>query len=158
MLGIAAGAILCGYRAISDWARSFGQKSRERFGCRRQQGRYVVLCEYIFRDVLIRVAPVHLDRALRRWNEVYAQKDETLAIDGLQRWHYRKVFRLCPEEDHQKLATLPQCGGISLTVAVAGCGGERSGGTGGREFTNSLAGQREREPTARITAAARHLD
>ncbi|MGD0228070.1 MAG: hypothetical protein ABSF71_37680 [Terriglobia bacterium] len=35
MLGIAAGAVLCGmrgYRAISDWAQSLGQKSRERFG------------------------------------------------------------------------------------------------------------------------------
>src|SRR5208282_1876641 len=41
VLGIAAGAVLCGmrgYRAISDWAQSLGQKSRERFGCRRAGG------------------------------------------------------------------------------------------------------------------------
>jgi hypothetical protein len=60
VLGIAAGAVLCGmrgYRAISDWAQSLGQKSRERFGCRRQGGRYLVPSEYILRDVLIRVAP-----------------------------------------------------------------------------------------------------
>jgi hypothetical protein len=85
VLGIAAGAVLCGmrgYRAISDWAQSLGQKSRERFGCRRQGGRYVVPSEYILRDVLIRVEPAHLDRALQRWNEVYARQDETLAIDG----------------------------------------------------------------------------
>ena len=85
VLGIAAGAVLCGmrgYRAISDWAQSLGQKSRERFGCRRQGGRYVVPSEYILRDVLIRVAPAHLDRALQRWNEVHARQDETLAIDG----------------------------------------------------------------------------
>src|SRR5271157_1429786 len=85
VLGIAAGAVLCGmrgYRAISDWAQSLGQKSRERFGCRRQGGRYVVPSEYIIRDVLIRVAPAHLDRALQRWNEVHARQDETLAIDG----------------------------------------------------------------------------
>src|SRR2546430_13314376 len=39
VLGIAAGAVLCGmrgYQAISDWAQSLGQKSRERFGCRRE--------------------------------------------------------------------------------------------------------------------------
>src|SRR5439155_24785262 len=36
----------------------------------------------IIRDVLIRVDPTHLDRALRRWNEVYAGEDESLALDG----------------------------------------------------------------------------
>ena len=85
VLGIAAGAVLCGmrgYRAISDWAQSLGQKSRERFGCRREGGRYVVPSEYVIRDVLIRVAPAHLDRAFRGWNEAYARQDETLAIDG----------------------------------------------------------------------------
>jgi hypothetical protein len=57
-------------------------KRRARFGCRREKGRYVVPSEYIIRDVLIRVAPAHLDRALRRWNEVYAGEDESLAVDG----------------------------------------------------------------------------
>ena len=85
VLGIAAGAVLCGmrgYQAISDWANSLGQKARERFGCRREGGRYVVPSLSIIRDVLIRVDPTHLDRALQRWNEVYAEKDEGLAIDG----------------------------------------------------------------------------
>jgi len=85
VLGIAAGAVLCGmrgYRAISDWANSLGQKARERFGCRREGGRYVVPSEYIIRNVLIRVDPMHLDSALQRWNEVYAGEDESLAIDG----------------------------------------------------------------------------
>jgi hypothetical protein len=36
----------------------------------------------VIRDVLIRVAPAHLDRALRRWNELSAGEDESLAIDG----------------------------------------------------------------------------
>jgi hypothetical protein len=75
VLGITAGAVLCGmrgYRAISDWANSLGQKARERFGCRREGDHYVVPSESIIRDVLIRVDPTHLDRALRRWNEVYA--------------------------------------------------------------------------------------
>jgi len=85
VLAVAAGAVLCGmrgYRAISDWAKSLGQKSRQRFGCRRDAGRYVVPSEYIIRNVLIRIDPAHLDRALRRWNERYAGQDESLAIDG----------------------------------------------------------------------------
>jgi Domain of unknown function (DUF4338)/DDE_Tnp_1-associated len=85
VLGLAAGAILCGmrgYQAISDWAQSLGQKSRARFRCRLEKGRYVVPSESIIRDVLIRVDPVHLDRALQRWNETYAGEDESLAIDG----------------------------------------------------------------------------
>jgi hypothetical protein len=85
VLALAAGAVLCGmrgYRAISDWAKSLGQKSRERFGCRREKGRYVVPSGSVIRDVLIRVEPAHLDRALRRWNELYAGEDESLAVDG----------------------------------------------------------------------------
>ena len=85
VLAIAAGAILCGmhgYRAISDWAKSLGSKARERFRCRYKNGRYLVPSEYIIRDVLIRVNPVHIDRALQRWNQVYGQQDESLAIDG----------------------------------------------------------------------------
>jgi len=85
VLAIAAGASLCGmrgYRAIADWAKSLGNKARQRFGCRYANGRYSVPSEYIIRDVLIRVDPVHLDRALQRWNETYAQEDESLAIDG----------------------------------------------------------------------------
>lgn len=85
VLGIAAGAVLCGmrgYRAISDWAQSLGQKSRRRFNCRREGDRYVVPSQYVLRDVLIRVEPAQLDRALQRWNEAYAGEDESLAIDG----------------------------------------------------------------------------
>jgi hypothetical protein len=85
VLAIAAGATLCGmrgYLAISDWAKSLGQKARERFGCRYQHKRYIVPSLSIIRDVLIRVDPVHLDRALQRWNQAYGQQDQTLAIDG----------------------------------------------------------------------------
>jgi len=85
VLAIAAGATLCGmrgYLAISDWAKSLRQKARERFGCRYQNGQYIVPSLFIIRDVLIRVDPVHLDRALQRWNQTYAQQDESLAIDG----------------------------------------------------------------------------
>jgi hypothetical protein len=85
VLAIAAGAVLCGmrgYRAISDWADSLGQKARERFRCRREHGRYVVPSEYVIRDVLVRVDPLHLDNALQQWNEAYGKQDESLAIDG----------------------------------------------------------------------------
>ena len=85
VLAIAAGASLCGmrgYRAIADWAKSLGKKARQRFGCRYASGRYLVPSEYIIRDILIRVDPMDLDKALQRWNETYAEKDESLAIDG----------------------------------------------------------------------------
>jgi uncharacterized protein DUF4338/DDE family transposase len=85
VLAIATGATLCGmrgYRAISDWAESLGPKARERFGCRRKDGTYLVPSESIIRDILIRVDPDHLDRSFQRWNEVYAVEDESLAIDG----------------------------------------------------------------------------
>ena len=85
VLAIAAGATLCGmrgYLAISDWAKSLGQKARERFGCRYQNDRYIVPSMSIIRDLLIRVDPVHLDRALQRWNQIYDQQDDSLAIDG----------------------------------------------------------------------------
>lgn len=85
VLAIVAGASLCGmrgYRAIADWAKSLGKNARRRFGCRFAKGRYIVPSEYIIRDVLIRVDPLHLDQALQRWNEIYALEDESLAIDG----------------------------------------------------------------------------
>ena len=83
--GIAAGANLCGmrgYKAISGWAKSLGQKARERFGCRCENGRYVVPSEYVIRNVLIRIDPTELDLALQRWNEAHGEHDESLAIDG----------------------------------------------------------------------------
>ena len=98
VLAIAAGAILCGmrgYRAISDWADSLGAKARERFGCRREKGHYAVPSEFVLRDVLVRVDPLHLDRALKRWNEVYGEQDESLAIDG------KTMCNAIDEQGHQ---------------------------------------------------------
>ncbi len=63
VLGIVAGAVLCGmrgYQAISDWAQSLGPKARERFNCRRENGRYVVPSNNVIRDVLIRVDPAEI--------------------------------------------------------------------------------------------------
>lgn len=85
VLAIAAAATLCGmrgYQAMADWAKNLGQKARSRFGCRYHKGRHLVPSLSIIRDVLIRVNPVHLDRALQRWNQTYGQQDESLAIDG----------------------------------------------------------------------------
>jgi hypothetical protein len=85
VLAIAAGAILCGmrgYKGMADWAKSLSQKARERFRCRGQKGCYQVPSEYVIRDVLIRVDPGHLDKAIQRWNEVYGEEDESMALDG----------------------------------------------------------------------------
>ena len=85
VLAIATAAILCGmrgYKAISDWADGLGQKARARFCCRYENGKYIVPSESIIRDILIRVDPVSLDKAFQRWNEVYEQEDNSLAIDG----------------------------------------------------------------------------
>lgn len=85
VLSIATAATLCGmrgYKAIAEWAEDLGQKARARFRCRYRQRRYEVPSESIIRDVLIRVDPDHLDRALQRWNAAFGEADESLAIDG----------------------------------------------------------------------------
>jgi hypothetical protein len=85
VLGIAAGAILCGmrgYKAIAGWANDLGPKARERFGCRRENGSYLIPSESIIRDVLVRVDPARLDHALQQWNTAFGKEDKSLAIDG----------------------------------------------------------------------------
>ena len=85
VLGIAAGATLCGmrgYKAIAEWAKDLKPKARERFGCRRENKQCIVPSESIIRDVLIRVDPVKLDLALQQWNMAFAKEDKSLAIDG----------------------------------------------------------------------------
>jgi hypothetical protein len=85
VLGIAAGATLCGmrgYKAIAEWAKDLKPKARERFGCRRENKKCIVPSESIIRDVLVRVDPVKLDLALQQWNAAFAKEDKSLAIDG----------------------------------------------------------------------------
>ena len=65
-----------------EWADDLGQKARARFRCRYRNGRYEVPSRTRIRDVLTRVDPVSLDRALQGWNAQYAATDEGLAIDG----------------------------------------------------------------------------
>ena len=85
ILGIAAGAVLCGmrsYESIAEWADSLSQKARAHFRCRYHQGRYIVPSLSLIRNLLVRVDPAELEEAFRRWNEAYAQDDQSLAIDG----------------------------------------------------------------------------
>ena len=85
VLGIAAGATLCGmrgYKAICDWADGLGQQARERFGCRRENGHYVVPSEFVIRDCLVRIEPDALDRALNAWNNAWGKQDKAMALDG----------------------------------------------------------------------------
>ena len=98
VLGIAAGATLCGmrgYKAMSNWANALGQQARERFGCRREKGRYVVPSEFVIRDCLIRIEPDALDLALNLWNQSHGAQDEALAMDG------KTMKNAIDEEGHQ---------------------------------------------------------
>jgi hypothetical protein len=85
VLAIAAGAVLCGmrgYKAISDWAQALSPTARGRFGCRYCHRKNSVPSESTIRNVLIRVEPAELDKALQQWNAQYGAIDESLAIDG----------------------------------------------------------------------------
>ena len=85
VLGLAAGATLCGmrgYQAISDWANGLGPQARRCFGCRREQGHVVVPSERVIRDGLVRIDPGALDRALQAWNTAWGMHDEAVAMDG----------------------------------------------------------------------------
>lgn len=85
VLALTAGAVLSGmrsYKSIKQWIDSLGQRGLERFGCRYSKGQFIAPGGTIIRDCLMRVDPAELDRALRAWNEAYAQEDQSLAIDG----------------------------------------------------------------------------
>ena len=85
VLAIATAASLCGmrgYKAMAQWAQDLSQHARARFRCCYRDRRYEVPSESIIRNLLIRVDPDHLDRALQRWNAQYGEQDEALAIDG----------------------------------------------------------------------------
>jgi Druantia protein DruA/DDE_Tnp_1-associated len=84
-LAMAAGAVLCGargYQAIAAWAADRSQQARARFRCRYRNGRYEVPSRTRFRDLLIRIPPEDLDRALQGWNAQMAGADAGLALDG----------------------------------------------------------------------------
>lgn len=85
VLAIATAATLCGmcgYKAIYGWAKNLEQKARERFRCRKEKGKYVIPSLCVIREVLIRVDPVELDKALQNWNEAHGLADVCIAYDG----------------------------------------------------------------------------
>lgn len=85
VLSLAAAAILCGmrgYKDISLWVHSLGDKARSRFRCRKRGGKYEVPSMSVIRNVLMGIDPDQLDQALNRWNAQYGSMDESLAIDG----------------------------------------------------------------------------
>ena len=59
-----------------------GQQARERFGCWRENGHYVVPSEFVIRDCLVRIEPDALDRALNAWNNAWGKQDKAVALDG----------------------------------------------------------------------------
>jgi hypothetical protein len=71
-----------GYKDISLWAQSLGQKARSRFRCRKRNGQYEVPSLTVIRLALVSVNPMQLDQALNRCNTQYGLIDESLAIDG----------------------------------------------------------------------------
>jgi hypothetical protein len=84
VLAIATAATLCGmrgYKAISLWAQDLSQQARARFRCRYRNRQYAVPSRTVIREVLTRVDPDALNRALHDWNLQHAE-DESLAIDG----------------------------------------------------------------------------
>ena len=77
VLAIATAATLCGmrgYKAISLWADDLGQKARARFRCCYRNRRYEVPSRTVIREVLTRVDPDALERALQRWNAQHARE------------------------------------------------------------------------------------
>lgn len=85
VLAIATAATLCGmkgYKAIYGWANNLGQKARQRFGCRKEKGKYVIPSQFVIRDILVRVDPTEVDRSLQNWNEDQGLTDICLAFDG----------------------------------------------------------------------------
>ncbi len=85
ILSLATAVVLCGmrgYKDISLWVQSLGQKTRSRFRCRKRNGHYEVPSLSVIRRILIGVVPEQLDQALNAWNAQYGLIDESLAIDG----------------------------------------------------------------------------
>ena len=137
VLAIAAGATLCGargYKAMAEWAGDLSPRARERFRCRHRGGRYEVPSEFVIRDVLVRVDPDQLDRALQRFHAERGSPDDAIAIDG-------KTMRNAIHTDEEEAAAAepaangaaePAVGKIGenqCQVHILGAVGQRSGVT-----------------------------
>ena len=71
-----------GYQAIAAGAQDLGQAARARCRCRYRHGGYAVPSRTRIRDVLTRVDPEALDRALHGGNAHMAADDEGVALAG----------------------------------------------------------------------------
>ena len=126
VLAIAAGATLCGargYKAMAEWAADLSPRARERFRCRRRGGDYAVPSQFVIRDVLVRVDPDQLDRALQRFHADHGADDDAIAIDG-------KSMRNAVQADEEAAAR-----------AAAGGGDPADGGNGLQTHILSAVGQ-----------------
>jgi hypothetical protein len=102
VLALAAGANLCGakgYTQVAEWAENLSQKVRAYFGCRLIDGKREVPSCHVFFNVLSRLDPQYLERALQGWNAQHAKHDRSLAIDG-------KTIRGAVDEDGSKVHIL----------------------------------------------------
>ena len=128
VLAIAAGATLCGargYRAMAEWAEDLSPRARERFRCRHRNRRYEVPSEFVIRDVLVRVGPDQLDRALQRF-----QADGGDAADDAE-------------------PAVGKIGGNQYQVHILGAVGQRSGVTHTRKKSTASRSAPTTRPSAR---------
>lgn len=80
VLSIVAAATMCGVygsRDIAKWAQRLNQKTRRHLGCRYVNGTFVVPSEYVIRNLLARVNPEQLDKALASFHSI-ARKPPTI--------------------------------------------------------------------------------
>lgn len=147
VLAIAAGATLCGargYKAMAEWAADLSPRARERFRCRHRGGDYAVPSQYVIRDVLVRVDPDQLDRALRRFHADHGVDDDALAIDG-------KTMRNAVADADDGSASAAADAGKGFQTHVLSAVGQRSGAT----YTQKKSTACRSAPTTRPDAPTR---
>ena len=157
VLAIAAGATLCGargYKAMAEWAADLSPRARERFRCRHRGGRYEVPSEFVIRDVLVRVDPDQLDRALQRFHAERGDGGEAVAIDG--KTMRNAIYRDEPEADAAEPAANgaaePAAGRIGAgecQVHFLGAVGQGSGVTHTQKKSTACPSEPTTRPSAR---------
>lgn len=70
-----------GYKDISLWVLSLGQKAGSGFRCRKHNGQYEVPSLTVIQPALVRINPMLLGQALHSWNTQFGLIDESLTID-----------------------------------------------------------------------------
>ena len=151
VLALAAGATLCGargYKAMAEWAADLSPRARERFRCRRRGGRREVPSEYVIRDVLVRVDPAQLDRALQRFHAARGADGEAIAIDGKT---MRNAIRADEAADDGGKPADGKIGDNQHQVHILGAVGQRSGVT----HTQKKSTACRSAPTTRPSAPTR---